>query len=109
MSELLTNYGQIDILWFDGANWEGIKNPEMDIKIRNWIYKLQPQIVINPRWGGKPVNPDYKHQKGKHHTLAHISRRIGDFYNYESKFDHIEMGIVCSYAIGYVKNGALGC
>ena len=53
MSELLTNYGEIDVLWFDGANWNGVRKPKDDIRVRNWIYQLQPQIVINPRWGGK--------------------------------------------------------
>ncbi len=89
LSELLTQYGQIDVLWFDGAGWMGIKRPEDDLRIRNWIYRLQPQIVINPRWGGKNINPDYQNHK-EHHSLSSISRRIGDFYTYESKWPEIE-------------------
>jgi len=89
LSELLTRYGKIDVLWFDGAGWHGINHPEIDRKVRNWIYMLQPQIVINPRWGGKNINPDYKNHKG-HHSLADISRKIGDFYTYESKWPDIE-------------------
>ena len=89
LSELLTQYGQIDVLWFDGAGWMGIKRPEDDLRVRSWIYKLQPQIVINPRWGGKNINPDYDKQKGAH-SLSDISRRIGDFYTYESKWPDIE-------------------
>jgi len=89
LSELLTRYGKIDLLWFDGVGWHGISRPEDDRRVRNWIYKLQPQIVINPRWGGKNINPDYKNHKGKH-NLAAISRKIGDFYTFESKWDDIE-------------------
>ncbi len=89
LSELLTRYGPVDVLWFDGAGWMGIKRPEDDLRVRNWIYRLQPQIVINPRWGGKNVNPDYDKQKG-HHSLSDISRRVGDFYTYESKWSEIE-------------------
>jgi len=88
LSELLTRYGKIDVLWFDGVGWHGISRPEDDKRVRNWIYKLQPQIVINPRWGGKNTNPDYKNHKGKH-NLAAISRKIGDFYTFEAKWDDI--------------------
>ena len=89
LSELLTQYGEINVLWFDGVYWKGVKRPEDDRKVRNWIYKLQPQIVINPRWGGKPINPDYDKHDG-HHSLSRISRNIGDFYTYESRWQDME-------------------
>jgi len=41
--ELLTNYGPIDVIWFDGG-------PDV-ISIEE-IHQLQPQIVINPRMHG---------------------------------------------------------
>lgn len=67
--ELMTNYGEIDILWFDfsynntpesglprmkGETWESTKLVEM-------IRKLQPNIVINNRLGGdmRLENPEY--------------------------------------------------
>lgn len=43
LRELLTQYGKIDLLWFDGGNKE-ITNEE--------VRKLQPGIVINRRNGG---------------------------------------------------------
>ena len=89
LSELLTQYGPVDVLWFDGAGWMGVQAREDEQRVRNWIYKLQPQIVINPRWGGKNINPDYDKQKG-HHSLSDISRKVGDFYTYESKWADIE-------------------
>ena len=48
--ELLTNYGKIDILWYDvnwpldAAGWESAKMNDM-------VYQLQPQILVNNRNG----------------------------------------------------------
>jgi alpha-L-fucosidase len=50
LRELLTQYGKIDVLWFDGISW----HPFKDIRTRQtlaWVRRLQPGIVINPRWG----------------------------------------------------------
>ncbi len=47
VEELLTNYGRIDLMWFDGA----IPGAREVIPV-DWVRKLQPQVVINPRlWG----------------------------------------------------------
>jgi alpha-L-fucosidase len=47
--ELLTNYGKIDILWYDVASpmehWEGWNSVEMNQRLR----ALQPDIIINNR------------------------------------------------------------
>lgn len=46
--ELLTNYGKIDVLWYDVAwpleasGWESVKMNEM-------IFQLQPEIIVNNR------------------------------------------------------------
>lgn len=51
LHELLTRYGRIDLLWFDGMGWDGIE----DIRTAQtlaWIRELQPGIVMNDRWGG---------------------------------------------------------
>ncbi len=48
IQELLTNYGKIDILWYDvawpldAAGWESEKMNEM-------VFKLQPEIIVNNR------------------------------------------------------------
>lgn len=48
-TELLTNYGKIDILWYDVSNpmesWEGWNSLELNQKMR----ALQPHIIINNR------------------------------------------------------------
>lgn len=52
LHELLTSYGQLDLLWFDGMGWHGIDDIHTDQTLA-WIRMLQPGIVINDRWGGK--------------------------------------------------------
>lgn len=50
LKELLTNYGPIDILWFDGG-WEH-KPEEIDAEgLVKYIRALQPDILINNRLG----------------------------------------------------------
>lgn len=46
--ELLTNYGKIDILWFDGA-WERTPEQWQTIALHEMIRSLQPEILINDR------------------------------------------------------------
>ncbi len=50
LKELLTHYGPIGILWFDGE-WEGTWNTERGIEIYNFVRGLQPQIIVNNRVG----------------------------------------------------------
>ncbi|MEA5517228.1 alpha-L-fucosidase [Nodularia sp. UHCC 0506] len=46
--ELLTNYGQIDIIWFDGS-WERTPEQWQTQKLAKMIRDLQPNILINDR------------------------------------------------------------
>ncbi len=48
--ELLTNYGPIDILWFDGE-WEGTWNNERGRELYDYVRSLQPGIIVNNRVG----------------------------------------------------------
>ena len=50
VEELLTNYGKIDLIWFDGK--PAIPNGDKVIT-QERIRELQPGIVINPRLHGK--------------------------------------------------------
>jgi alpha-L-fucosidase len=52
LSELLTRYGKIDILWFDGMGWDNISDLHTR-QVYSWIRELQPGIVINNRWDDK--------------------------------------------------------
>lgn len=49
VEELLTSYGKIDVLWFDGK--PSIPNADQVISVER-IRELQPGIVINPRLHG---------------------------------------------------------
>lgn len=52
ITELLTNYGQIDVIWFDGG-WER-SCQEWDCPgLRKMIKDLQPNIIINERLHGQ--------------------------------------------------------
>ncbi|MBZ5581957.1 MAG: alpha-L-fucosidase [Acidobacteriia bacterium] len=48
--ELLTNYGKIDILWYD-VNWPLKPDGWESEKMNEMVYQLQPQIIVNNRNG----------------------------------------------------------
>ncbi len=48
LSEILTRYGKIDVLWFDGIDWPGVDTHSE--KLYSWLRTVQPEMVINPRW-----------------------------------------------------------
>ena len=54
LKELLTGYGPIGILWFDGQ-WEKPWTAERGLDLYNYVRELQPNIIINNRVG-KPVD-----------------------------------------------------
>lgn len=48
LRELLTNYGPIGVLWFDGE-WESTWNHERGQDLYNFVRGLQPNIIVNNR------------------------------------------------------------
>lgn len=48
--ELLTNFGQVDLLWFDG-HWEHTPEEWETAELEQMIHELQPQCVVNNRIG----------------------------------------------------------
>ena len=50
LKELLTNYGDISVLWFDGE-WENTWNTDYGKELYNYVRSLQPNIIINNRVG----------------------------------------------------------
>ena len=48
LRELLTNYGDIGILWFDGE-WEGTWNHDWGKRTDDFVRSLQPRIIVNNR------------------------------------------------------------
>jgi len=55
--ELLSNYGKIDIMWFDGG-WEHTPEEWRSADLERTIRRLQPEILINDRLPG-PGIADY--------------------------------------------------
>ena len=51
IKELCTNYGKVDVFWFDACWWGGMFTEEMwdSEKLTRLIRKLQPGIIINNR------------------------------------------------------------
>jgi len=107
LRELLTNYGRIDLIWFDGQ-WEHTPDEWRAADLAKMIRELQPEIVINDRlpggdydtpeqfvpakpparpwevcltmndsWGYSPHDTDYKSARGLTHTLCEIAGRGG--------------------------------
>jgi alpha-L-fucosidase len=50
LKELLTNYGPIGIVWFDG-NWESAWNYDRGLALYNYVRSLQPGTIVNNRVG----------------------------------------------------------
>ena len=50
LRELVTNYGPIGVLWFDGE-WESTWNTTYGKDLYNYVRSLQPSIIINNRVG----------------------------------------------------------
>ncbi len=50
VKELVTNYGDIGVLWFDGE-WESTWDPERGRDLYDYVRGLDPDIIINNRVG----------------------------------------------------------
>ncbi len=50
LKELVANYGEIGVLWFDGE-WETTWNTTYGKDLYNYVRNLQPNIIINNRVG----------------------------------------------------------
>lgn len=51
LRELMTNYGTVDLLWFDG-DWERSANQWKCPEFRAYLHSLNPNVIINSRLQG---------------------------------------------------------
>jgi len=51
LRELLTTYGPVGVLWFDGQ-WEGTWTAPRGRDLYDYVRGLQPSIIVNNRVGG---------------------------------------------------------
>lgn len=80
LHELLTNYGPLGVLWFDGE-WEEPWTHERGVALYNWLRDLQPSLLINNRVdkgreGMKGITSDREKYKGDFDTPE---QQIGRF------------------------------
>jgi alpha-L-fucosidase len=63
LRELLTNYGKVDILWYD-VNWPMTPEQWDADRMNRLVFKLQPDIIVNNRNGldGDFSTPEHKIQ-----------------------------------------------
>lgn len=57
LKELLTNYGDIGVLWFDGQ-WEGTWNEAYAKEIYDYARSIQPNVIINNRVTSAPTDTE---------------------------------------------------
>jgi alpha-L-fucosidase len=75
VEELLTQYGDIGVMWFDGE-WEPTWTPELGAALAEHVHKLAPNTLINSRVASQPANG----------LEAKLSRpALGDFGTPEQK------------------------
>lgn len=84
VEELLTNYGKIDLLWFDGR--PKVPEPEKIISLAK-IRELQPGIVVNPRLHGQGDYKTFERQL----TTNEVSKTWAEYCNTWTGFwPHVE-------------------
>lgn len=84
LRELLTRYGKIDMLWFDG-DWPWLPSQWRAEEITRAARDLQPDILINDRFGSKKVLRELK-AKGADVGREEVHEKLSDFTNSERKF-----------------------
>jgi alpha-L-fucosidase len=56
VEELLTQYGDIGVMWFDGE-WESTWTKELGASLLEHVHALQPDTLVNSRVGPQPKSP----------------------------------------------------
>lgn len=89
VEELLTNYGRIDVMWFDhvgGRDWGKWRFDELFAM----MYRLQPHLLVNNR-AARFCGPESPEDRGP--ASPEIEKMTaGDFYTPEGKIGAMDIG-----------------
>lgn len=81
LKELLSNYGHIGVMWFDGE-WEASWTHERGVALYHWLRDLQPSLLVNNRVD--------KGRKGMEGTTKDRAKYKGDFDTPEQQVGHYQ-------------------
>ncbi len=56
LEELLTNYGDVGVLWFDGE-WIDEWTEQQGVELEKYVRRLQPRLIVNNRVGKRKRSP----------------------------------------------------
>ncbi|QQE13237.1 alpha-L-fucosidase [Planctomycetota bacterium] len=89
-TELLTNYGEIDILWYDGE-WDKTWTDERGNNLYKYIRELAPNIIVNNRVGKERTKEKIKSKNKRKNKETIVTTELiampssGDFGTPEQK------------------------
>ena len=98
LKELLTRYGPIGILWFDGE-WESAWTHDRGVDLYNYVRSLQPNIIVNNRVG--------KARSGME-GMDKDKERIGDYGTPEQQIPATGFGAGVDWESCMTMNGHWG-
>lgn len=104
LTELLTQYGQIDEVWFDGANGEGPNGKKQSYNFERWyavIRELQPEAVIaicgpDVRWVGTETG----HGREEEWSVVPVGEKNSKKENAQTKMDEAPNGDMTGNVLG---------
>jgi alpha-L-fucosidase len=104
LTELLTQYGKVDEVWFDGANGEGPNGKKQVYDFERWyaqIRKLQPQAVIavsgpDVRW----VGTESGHGREEEWSVVPVGKKNNSNEGSQTKVDAPPAGDMMGNVLG---------
>jgi alpha-L-fucosidase len=104
LTELLTQYGKVDEVWFDGANGEGPNGKKQVYDFERWyahIRKLQPQVVIavsgpDVRWVGTETG----HGREEEWSVVPMGKKNVSTAGSQTKADEAPAGDMTGQVLG---------
>jgi alpha-L-fucosidase len=87
--ELLTNYGKIDVLWYDVA-WPLDANGWESVRMNEMIFSLQPDIIVNNRnkLDGDFSTPEQRIEASKGDRAWESCMTLNDSWGYQRADDN---------------------